>query len=308
MELAAIAARQVFQMLLMMLTGVVCCKSDAFKPEERRILSNLLMYLVMPATVINSYLAEFDPQTFRNLLCAFGMSAIAVAVALFIASAVASRMPGKDRAILRFASAFPNAAYMGFPLIRAMFGDEGLLYASGFVTVFNILLWTVGYVSVSGKAKPREILHSVITCPCIIAVALGLVIYLCRIPVPDIIAGPIEAFGNMNTPLSMLITGMTIAGSDLGRLAHSKSLLSTLALRLVVIPAAELALFAVLGFTGMVPIVVLILEACPCVTITTVFAIQFGHDEDLAAGAVVFSTLCSVVTLPIYVLALTAVL
>ncbi len=48
------------------------------------------------------------------------------------------------RGIIRFATTFSNAAYMGFPLIQAMYGSEGVLYASVYVTVFNILLWTVG--------------------------------------------------------------------------------------------------------------------------------------------------------------------
>ena len=37
------------------------------------------------------------------------------------------------------------------------------------------------------------------------------------------------------------------------------------------------------------------------------FAIQFHHDEELAAGAVVFSTLSSILTLPLYALLLTSV-
>ena len=38
------------------------------------------------------------------------------------------------------------------------------------------------------------------------------------------------------------------------------------------------------------------------------FAIQFHHDEELAAGAVVFSTLSSILTLPLYALLLTMML
>ena len=56
------------------------------------------------------------------------------------------------------------------------------------------------------------------------------------------------------------------------------------------------------------PTIVLLLEACPCAAITTMFAIQFHHDEELAAGAVVFSTLSSILTLPLYALLLTMVL
>ena len=80
----------------------------------------------------------------------------------------------KNTPILRFACIFSNAAYMGFPLIQALFGAEGLLYASAYVTVFNILLWTVGYAMVSGKVRPGEVLHSILTTPVLWSVLLGL--------------------------------------------------------------------------------------------------------------------------------------
>lgn len=307
MELAGIAARQVLELLIMILAGAVCCKAGVFQPKERSVLSNILLYLVVPAMVINSYMVEFDPETFHNLMEAFGLSVLALGIGLAVTVAVTCKV-GKCRAILRFACGFSNAAYMGFPLIKALFGTEGLLYASAFVTVFNIMLWTIGYGMVSGSASPKEILHSIVTCPCILAVAAGLVIYLGRIPIPEVLAGPIGSIGDMNTPLSMIITGATIAASDLKRLLQNRNLFLALGLRMLLIPVVELAVFAVLGVTGTVPMIVLLLEACPCASISTVFAIRFHHDEELAAGAVVFSTLLSIITLPLYALALTAVL
>ena len=77
---------------------------------------------------------------------------------------------------------------------------------------------------------------------------------------------------------------------------------------MLLIPAVGLALFALLGLHGTVPTIVLLLEACPCAAITTVFAIQYHTQEELAAGAVVFSTLSSIVILPLYALLLTTVL
>lgn len=308
MELAVITAKQVAELLLMILAGAVCCKAGVFKPKEKSVLSNLLLYLVVPAMVLDSYMVEFDPATFHNLMLSFGLGAVVLLVGLGVAFAATARVKKDVRPILWFACAFSNAGYMGFPLIRALFGAEGLLYASGFVTVFNILIWTIGYVVVSGKVDPKETVRAVVTCPCIIAVAAGLVIYLARIPVPELLTGPIGAIGDMNTPLSMIITGATIASSDLKKLLKNKNLFLVWALRMLAIPAVELVIFGLLGLHGMVPTIVLLLEACPCAAITTMFAIQYHHDEELAAGAVVFSTLSSILTLPLYALLVTLVL
>lgn len=308
MELALITAQQVFALLLMIAVGAIACKAGVFKPAEKSVLANLLLYVVVPAMVLDSYMVEFDPTTFHNLLLAFGLGTVALLVGVAAAWVLTRRVDKQNRDILWFACAFSNAGYMGFPLIRALFGAEGLLYASAFVTVFNILIWTIGYVVLSGRADPRAIVRSVVTCPCIIAVALGLVLYLGRVPLPEVITGPVGAIGDMNTPLSMIITGATIAASNVKKLLHNRKIFFAWGTRMLLIPAVELALFALLGVHGTVATIVLLLEACPCAAITTMFAIQFHHDEELAAGSVVLSTLSSIVTLPLYALLLTAVL
>ena len=212
MELAVITAKQVAVLFLLIFAGFACVKTGAVKIEAKKAFSDLLIYLIVPAMVINSYLTEFDPKVLQNLLQSFALSAALLLLGLVITFLLTLRT-GKEKntPILRFACIFSNAAYMGFPLIQALFGAEGLLYASAYVTMFNILLWTVGYAMVSGKARPREVLHSILTTPVLWSVLLGLTLYLCRVNVPGLIRQPLQLVGNMNTPLSMVITGMLIA-------------------------------------------------------------------------------------------------
>ena len=49
-------------------------------------------------------------------------------------------------------------------------------------------------------------------------------------------------------------------------------------------------------------------SCCPAAAITSVFAVQFGHDEHFAAGSVVLTTLLSIVTLPLCALIITMVM
>lgn len=304
MELALITAQQVLILFIIILTGAVCYWFGIIKEDGKRVLSDMLLYLITPAMLLNSYMVEFDPTTFHNLLETFLLSGILLLLGLAASYVFTWRMKSPNIVILRFACTFSNAGYMGFPLIRALFGEEGVLYAGAFLTMFNLLVWTCGYVSVSGKVQPKEIAVSIITCPSMIAAVLGLMIYLLRIPVSEIIKSPVSMIGDMNTPVSMIVIGLTIAGNDVRKLLKSRELGAVILLRLFVTPLIGALLFFFLGVRGMVPMIALILEACPCAAIATMFAIKFNHSQNLAAGSVVITTLLSIVTLPLYALVL----
>ena len=308
MELALICAQQVVVLFLLIATGTVAVKTGVLKPENKQALSNLLVYLVVPAMIINSYRMEFSAEILRNLLAAFGMSVLAICIGTVITLVLTARRKDSRAPIFRFATVFSNAAYMGFPLISALFGAEGLLYASAYVTVFNILLWTMGYGMVSGSANAKDVARNLLRTPVFYALVAGLAIYFFQIPIPRLIAQPIELLAGMNTPLSMLITGMLLAASDLRAIVSDLHIWKLAAVRMLLIPAVCLGVFTLLGLVhlGMSAQVVLLLECCPAAAITSVFAVQFHHDESYAAGSVVLTTLLSIVILPLCALLLTA--
>lgn len=299
MELAMITFEQVGILFLLIFAGFLAVKTGAIKPEGRKVLSDLLVYLIMPCMILNSYFMELNSEMMWNLFLSFGLSTILLVLAIVVSVWATLRRKDENKKIIRFACSFSNAGYMGIPLIQALYGTEGTFYASAFLTMFNIMLWTVGCVMVNDKVKPKEIIKSILSTPVLYGVVLGLVIYLGQIPVPNFIVQPVAAIGNMNTPISMLIIGMIIAGSNMKFIVTSRDIWFTIAFRMILIPAISVALFYLLGFGGMTAKVVLIQAACPTAAITSVFAIRYGHNENIAAGAVVLTTLVSIVTLPL---------
>ena len=307
MDLAVITAQQVAELFILIGRGALGAKTGLLRPEGKQTLSNLLVNLVVPAMIINSYRMDFSPEILRNLLAAFALSILSSLLGLVITLLFTARSKDSRTPIFRFACIFSNAGYMGLPLISALFGSEGLLYASAYFTIFNLLLWTLGYSIVSGSSDPKKVAGSLLRCPAIYAIVVGLAIYLLQIPLPDLIVQPMELLGNMNTPLSMLITGMLIASGDLHRTLTDQHIWKLTVVRLLFIPVLTIAAFAALGLFryGMVTQVIVLLECCPAASITSVFAVQFHHDEQFAAGSVVLTTLLSIVFLPLCALIIT---
>ena len=216
MELALICAQQVIVLFLLIGVGTLAVKTGVLKLEHKQPLSNLLVNIVVPAMIVNSYQMEFSLEILRNLLAAFGLSILTIALGTVLTLALTARRKNSRTAIFRFASIFSNAAYMGFPLISALFGSEGLLYASAYVTVFNVLLWTLGYSMVSGSSDPKAVVEEPGCTPRPSTLSWSAWPFTsCRSPSLPCMAQPISLLGAMNTPLSMLITGMLIAAGDL---------------------------------------------------------------------------------------------
>ena len=308
MELALLTLEQVMVLFSMILAGFVCVKTGAVKMEGRKHFSDLMMTLTVPAMMVHSYLMEFDPTVFSNLVTALGWSAAAFLLGFLITFLITWRMKDPALPILRCTCVFSNAAYMGFPLIQALFGSEGMLYASAFVTILNLFLWSVQYSMLTGKVNPREIVHTLLTMPTLIAIFIGLAIYLGRIPVAEPIERVLNMVGSMTTPLSMIITGMIIAGIDVKKQLRDKRLALIVLIRMILIPAACFGLFVLLGAHGMSAVVILLLMSGPSAAVSTVFAVQFGYDEEMTAGAVVITTFLSIFALPCWAFLLGTVL
>lgn len=67
-----------------------------------------------------------------------------------------------------------------------------------------------------------------ITHPCVIACALGLIAMACGVSVPALIVTPIQSIGRCNTPLTMMMIGMILSEIDLKHLADQTILCFTL--------------------------------------------------------------------------------
>lgn len=300
MELALLTVKQVAVLFSMILAGFVCVKTGAVKMEGKKFFSDLMMSLTVPAMMLHSYLMEFDPSVFSNIVYVLGWSAAGMLLAFGLTFLVTGRMKDKDMPILRCACVFSNAAYMGFPLIQALFGSEGMLYASAFVTVLNLYLWSLQYALLTGKVRLKEVAHTLLTMPTMIAIMIGLVIYLGRIPVPEMVESTLNTVGSMTTPLSMIVTGMIMAGINVKKQLRDKRLALIILIRMFLIPAASIAFFTLMGWQGMSAAVILVLMSGPSAAVTSVFAVQFGYDEEMTAGAVVVTTFLSIFMLPVW--------
>lgn len=91
-------------------------------------------------------------------------------------------------AVERFSVIYSNCGFIGIPLVQALFGNEGVFYLTAVMTAFNILVWTHGlFLFTGGEKFSIKGLLKALCSPSILAVPIGLICFLLRLRVPDVV-------------------------------------------------------------------------------------------------------------------------
>lgn len=301
MEMAGVVGMQVVVMFLLMLVGFVCSKKGILTDEGGAQMNKLLLMVVTPTILIDAYRMPYDAQTWQSIKSGVLLAVIAHAVALALACLF---VRGKDerRKIDRFATMLSNSAFMGIPLISAVLGAEGVVYASAYIAVFTVFQWSVGVVLLSGKADVKTMTRKVLFNPGMFGLAVGLCIFLLSIPLPKPVGDAVGYLSALNTPLAMIVIGTYIAKADFSTLLRDKNLYRVAFLRLFAVGLIMLPVYRLLGTPEMVSAANFLACCCPVAASTAMFCAMFDLDKGYASGLVTVSTVLSVLTIPLMVL------
>jgi Predicted permeases len=285
-------------LFLMIVVGYVCGKKGMITNRGSKQITSILLYIVNPCITVSSLQSIIGAVNLYNLLVCAGLSAAAIALAVLLSYLFFRRAPAEKQGVFRYAMTYSNSGFMGIPLVEAVLGSTGVAYAAIFGAVFNVFVWSHGYVIMSGEKKIR--LKQILVNPGTIGLAIGLPLFAFSVKVPSIIEVPVASFASLNTPLAMIVIGCFISRVKLRELFIDADLYITSALRLVLVPAAVFAALLPFGFDKTVATTVLLLSAAPAAANTVMFAAEFGGDTKLGSKAVALTSILSILTMPAF--------
>jgi len=283
--------------MLLIVVGYFVTKRGIFTERGASEVTTLLIKLVTPCVIVNSFLGSTGTLGAYELLMAMALPALWMAAALGISLLAFRKEPPERQKVLRFSVLFSNTGFMGIPLVQGIVGDAGVIYASFGVVVFNILCWTYGYSMMSGGAKLN--LKTILLNPGIVGLLFGLPLYFLRLELPGILAEPVGYLADLNTPLAMLVVGSYIAKVDLHSFISDFSVYKASFLRLLLCPGVFLLMLLLLRPREDLFLSNMIQASAPVAANSVLFAVQFKRDSELASKLVAVSTVLSILTIPV---------
>ena len=178
-------------------------------------LSRLLLNITMPAMIVASVLTGDELPEAGVILSVLEVGVVFYALAFLFVLAVPRFLPGTpaQKGVWRFALAFPNVGFIGYPVAVALFGPEALFYAVILALPFNLLSYSLGPLLLAGTARFR---WRQLLSPCIVASVAALVVALGRLRVPALAGEMLDFVGAITVPLSLLVVGSFLADTRAG--------------------------------------------------------------------------------------------
>ena len=166
----------------------------------------------------------------------------------------------------------------------------GVLYTSIFLIPMCIVMWSVGttYFVAGETVEKRKTIKNVLTHPCLVAIYLGHLCMVTQVQLPSVILNSVKYIGNCNSALTMFIVGTILTDAPLKSIVSRDTVKFSL-LRLGLLHLEPTALGVSVLMTGM-----------PAGATAAIFAAKYGSDAPFAARNVVFTTLLSMLTLPLW--------
>ena len=303
MEISLLLMQQIAQLFLILIMGYAVVKVGLLKASDSRVLSVVMVYLVTPCVIINAFQIDDTPEIRKGLLYSMAIAA-AIHVVLLVLSALLSR-PLKLDAVEQVNVIYSNAAALVIPLVRALLGDEYVIYSCAFIIVQLILLWTHASSLLQGdRALDWKKVFSNIN---MIAIAAGALLYWFRVALPAPLQNTMSTMGDMIGPMGMLLAGMAIASSPLKKLVLTPRYYLTVFLRLILYPMVTLGLLWLLKAQTWIPdgkailMTVFLSGITPVCSALNSMVQLYDRDMEESGALYVLTTLLSIVTMPMVI-------
>ena len=202
-----------------------------------------------------------------------------------------------QRSAFRFSAMLANTGFLGLTVCGTLFGPPGLVYAVLYDFGSTLVALTLGVWELNGGRLDDW--RPLFANPLIWGVLAGLFWAVMGWPFPGWLAAPFEELGNTTLPLALLVCGAQVGSIRSQESTGLRQITGLTLTRLVVVPLIVGLSLVAIGWRVTAAQVIIVQAAMPAGIVTSIMAKTHGADAEFAASATLWSTLASMVTLPL---------
>lgn len=286
------------KLMILMGAGVLLRTKRILTEEGKRQLTDLIIDLVLPCSIVASFLTDLTAEQIRQGLILFLLS-IGIQIFSFLFGFAAYRRCRKEhRTSMQYGTVCSNSGILGTPIAEGLWGMEGTYLAAIFLIPLRVVMWTLGLSFFTGKMEAFST-RKIVTHPCVAAVGIGILLMLLPVSVPPLVSDCLRTIGSCNTALAMILIGGIAADMDPRLLLHMDTWYFS-AIRLLLLPLLVFLVCKALDMDPMVQNIAVVLTAMPAGSTTSILALKYGGDAPFASACTALTTVLSLLAVPVW--------
>ena len=291
--------------VLIILFGFYLRRKGVFKDGTAKILTDVILSASLPALAFNAFMQDINKtslmQGINLLIWGFAIYIILI----FITKLIYIKYNGDKKVVLEILTTFGSTTFFGIPIISAVYGATGVMYASIFNIAYRVFLYSYAYIKMSGIKADKNNIKQMFLNSIVLATFLGMFIWVFQDSLPQITIGeksyaflridktafwlfkPMTYLAALSSPLAWLAIGAKLADISLVEAISSRDSWIYSFIKVLVVPFINLIALYILTVTNILPISfvglasVIIMMATPTATVAAAYAIKFDKESVL---------------------------
>ncbi|MDD5824106.1 MAG: AEC family transporter [Firmicutes bacterium] len=301
-----ICVNAVIPSAIYLLLGILLRYFGVAKEDEVRKFTHLTFIVLYPFMMFDNIYGKNIGENMNVKLVVYCVLMLAFVIALTWWIVCKIESEDRNRSSMIQAIFRSNIVLMGLPIGINLFG-KGNVTAVAVVVLFIVPIYNVVSVVLferfrKGKANVGKMVRGVLTNPIIVGAIVALVVMALGIELPEVILQPVVTLADSTTAIAMVLLGASLNMSGLK--GERRRVAICVIGKLLVVPAIGIGGAVLLGFTGVELVAVVLMVATPTALASFAMATSMGGNGEIASNAVVFSSIASCFTLPIWLFAL----
>jgi predicted permease len=286
-------------LFLLVAAGIILRKKGILHEEAKAVLTDLVIYFILPCNIISSFLIEFNKKVLMEFAIILVIASLIQVVCLILANTLYRKEPDSRKKVLQYGTVCSNAGFMGNPIAEGVYGAHGLMFASIFLIPQRIVMWSAGVSYFTESPNRKTVIKKVLTHPCIIAVYIGVFFLVTQLKMPEFLENTIRGVGGCTTTVSMVLIGTILAEVKIKSILDWGIVKYTV-IRLFLIPFMVFIACRLFSIDKVLSGVSILLAGMPAGSTTAILAAKYNGDYIFATKCVVVTTLLSLVTIPLW--------
>ena len=286
--------------------GIGLQKKGVVDSLTSRKISTIVVDVCNPALIMSSILSGDITAGHRDLIMAVILGAVFYFVLILLGllmPLILKSEPGKKR-FYHLMTVYTNIGFLGIPVAKAVLPPNALIYIIVANVFYSLLFYTHGLAVLrngkksdteSGKESVWTSVRNVLNIGTIMAI-LSILVFWYNFQLPPIVANTVSYVGNATVFLSMVLLGVSIARSNLGKCMRDIRIWFFILLRMIIFPIAVVMLMRSLKFDSTAILAMCLLSAVPVGNLPLIQTEKMGEDTTTLSSAIVVSTAVSLLT------------